>query len=155
MRLGYSFLCLWKCSAIYSDNDENGEQHVVLCKVILGASELVAYGSDQFHPSSEDFDTGVDDTVSPRRLVVWSTHMNTHILPLYVVSFRLPPCWHSKFHHSLKLPVCVMCVVSFLPFRFKLFIKPNLCKCSKVKSKGEAFWTCSSGSEPRTLCKQT
>lgn len=109
VRLGYSFLCLWKCSAIYADNDENGEQHVVLCKVILGASELVAYGSDQFHPSSEEFDTGVDDLVSPRRLIVWSTHMNTHILPLYVVSFRLPPSWHRKFRHSLNYstPVCV------------------------------------------------
>lgn len=121
MRLGYSFLCLWKCSAIYADNDENGDQHVVLCRVILGASELVAYGSDQFHPSSEEFDTGVDDLVSPRRLIVWSTHMNTHILPLYVVSFRLPPRWHRKFHHSFNFQC-----VSLLPFWFKPFLKPNL-----------------------------
>jgi hypothetical protein len=93
-------------SAIYADNDENGEQHVVLCKVILGASELVAYGSTQFHPSSEEFDTGVDDLVSPRRLIVWSTHMNTHILPLYVVSFRLPPRWHHLMatHHGKSAP---------------------------------------------------
>jgi hypothetical protein len=91
-------------SAIYADNDENGEQHVVLCKVVLGACELVAYGSDQFHPSSEEFDTGVDDSVSPRRLIVWSTHMNTHILPLYIVSFRLPPCWHNRMaaHHGKR-----------------------------------------------------
>jgi hypothetical protein len=86
---------LSRVSAVYADNDEKGEQHVVLCQVVLGASELVAYGSDQFHPSSEQFDTGVDDLVNPKRLIVWSTHMNTHILPLYVVSFRLPPRWHQ------------------------------------------------------------
>jgi hypothetical protein len=82
-------------SAIYADNDENGEQHVVLCQVIAGNSELVKHGSEQFHPSSEHFDTGVDDTISPKRLIVWSTHMNTHILPLYVVSFKLPSRWHQ------------------------------------------------------------
>lgn len=82
------------CSALYADNDENGEQHVVLCQVIAGASEVVKPGSEQFHPSTEHFDTGVDDINSPKRLIVWSTHMNTHILPLYVVSFKLPPKWH-------------------------------------------------------------
>ncbi|XP_024365368.1 inactive poly [ADP-ribose] polymerase RCD1 [Physcomitrium patens] len=81
-------------SALYADNDENGEQHVVLCQVIAGASEVVKPGSEQFHPSTEHFDTGVDDINSPKRLIVWSTHMNTHILPLYVVSFKLPPKWH-------------------------------------------------------------
>lgn len=85
---------------MYADNDDSGEQHVVLVRVVLGTSELVKQGSDQFHPSSEKYDTGVDDLVSPKRLIVWSTHMNTHILPLYVVSFKLPPLWHSKYHHS-------------------------------------------------------
>lgn len=82
-------------SALYADNDENGEQHVVLCKVVAGASELVKPPSEQFHPSSEHFDTGVDDLHAPKRLIVWSTHMNTHILPLYVVSFKLPSRWHG------------------------------------------------------------
>lgn len=69
---------------------------MVLCQVIAGASELVKPPSEQFHPSSEHFDTGVDDLHAPKRLIVWSTHMNTHILPLYVVSFKLPPRWHRK-----------------------------------------------------------
>jgi hypothetical protein len=81
-------------SALYADNDENGERHMVLCQVITGASEVVKPPSEQFHPSSEHFDTGVDDLLAPKRLIVWSTHMNTHILPLYVVSFKLPPRWH-------------------------------------------------------------
>lgn len=88
------------CSALYADNDENGEQHMVLCKVIAGASELVKPPSEQFHPSSEHFDTGVDDLLAPKRLIVWSTHMNTHILPLYVVSFKLPPRWHRKYRNA-------------------------------------------------------
>jgi hypothetical protein len=86
-------------SAMYADNDENGEQHMLLCRVILGTAELVKQGSDRFHPSSENFDTGVDDLSDPKRLIIWSTHMNTHILPLYVVSFKLSPKWHSKFLH--------------------------------------------------------
>ncbi|CAK9227198.1 unnamed protein product [Sphagnum troendelagicum] len=86
-------------SAVYADNDENGEQHMLLCRVILGTAELVLQGSDWFHPSSENFDTGVDDLSDPKRLIIWSTHMNTHILPLYVVSFKLSPKWHSKFLH--------------------------------------------------------
>jgi hypothetical protein len=82
-------------SAVYADNDENGEQHMLLCRVILGKPEPVLQGSDQFHPSSEHFDTGVDDLFAPKRLIVWSTHMNTHILPLYAVSFKLSPKWHE------------------------------------------------------------
>jgi hypothetical protein len=82
-------------SAVYADNDENGEQHMLLCRVILGKPEPVLQGSDQFHPSSEHFDTGVDDLFAPKRLIVWSTHMNTHILPLYAVSFKLSPKWHD------------------------------------------------------------
>jgi hypothetical protein len=84
-------------SAVYADNDENGEQHMLLCQVILGKPEPVLQGSDQFHPSSEHFDTGADDLSAPKRLIVWSTHMNTHILPLYAVSFKLSPKWHGKF----------------------------------------------------------
>lgn len=78
-------------SAAYSDVDENGEQHMVLCRVILGNTELVRPGSQQCHPSSEEFDTGIDDLTNPRRYIVWSTHMNTHILPEYVVSFKVSP----------------------------------------------------------------
>lgn len=78
-------------SAAYSDVDENGEQHMVLCRVIMGNIEQVKHGSQQFHPSSEQFDTGVDDLQNPKRYIVWSTHMNTHILPEYVVRFRVPP----------------------------------------------------------------
>ncbi|KAH7440904.1 hypothetical protein KP509_03G015900 [Ceratopteris richardii] len=76
-------------SAIYSDIDENGEQHMLLCKVIMGRMEQVTLGSQQFHPSSEDFDTGIDDATKPKRYIIWSTHMNTHILPLFVISFKL------------------------------------------------------------------
>lgn len=78
-------------SAAYSDVDENGEQHMVLCRLIMGNMEQVKHGSQQFHPSSEQFDTGVDDLKNPKRYIVWSTHMNTHILPEYVVRFRVPP----------------------------------------------------------------
>lgn len=60
----------------------------MLCRVVLGNMELVHPGSEQCHPSSEEFDSGADNLISPRKYIVWSTHMNTHILPEYVISFR-------------------------------------------------------------------
>ncbi|KAF8037016.1 hypothetical protein BT93_B0056 [Corymbia citriodora subsp. variegata] len=68
--------------------DEDGLQHMLICRVILGKSELVSLGSKQSHPSSEQYDSGVDHLSSPRKYIVWSTYMNTHVLPKYVVSFR-------------------------------------------------------------------
>ncbi|XP_077233502.1 putative inactive poly [ADP-ribose] polymerase SRO3 [Tasmannia lanceolata] len=75
-------------SASLAEADDNGEKHVVLCRVIMGNTEEVEAGSQQFHPSSEEFDSGVDDIINPRWYILWSTHMNTHILPEYVVSFK-------------------------------------------------------------------
>ncbi|KAL2896590.1 Inactive poly [ADP-ribose] polymerase RCD1 [Bienertia sinuspersici] len=77
-------------SANYCDVDENGMRHMVLCRVILGNMEVVHPGSKQFHPSSENFDSGVDDPANPRHYVVWSMNINTHIYPESVVSFKVP-----------------------------------------------------------------
>jgi hypothetical protein len=41
----------------------------------------------------------VDDMSDPKLLIIWSIHMNTHIVPLYVVNFKLNPKWHNKFLH--------------------------------------------------------
>ncbi|KAL9230425.1 hypothetical protein vseg_005776 [Gypsophila vaccaria] len=76
-------------SVNYCDVDENGVQYMVLCRVIMGNMEMVHAGSKQFHPSSENFDSGVDDPQNPRQYVVWSMNINTHIYPEYVVSFKV------------------------------------------------------------------
>ncbi|XP_058084495.1 inactive poly [ADP-ribose] polymerase RCD1-like [Magnolia sinica] len=78
-------------SAGCSDADENGVQHMVLCRVIMGNMELVHPGSEQFQPSSQNFDSGIDDLQNPKRYIIWNMHMNTHIYPEYVVSFTVPP----------------------------------------------------------------
>eukprot|EP01018_Ginkgo_biloba_P002182 Gb_39925 [translate_table: standard] len=75
-------------SAAFSDVDQKGEQHMLLCRVILGNIEQVHHGSHQFHPSSEQFDSGADDLSNPKCYIIWSTQMNTHILPEYIVSFK-------------------------------------------------------------------
>ncbi|KAL8140778.1 hypothetical protein V2J09_006799 [Rumex salicifolius] len=59
-----------------------------LARVLLGKVEAIQPGSDQTHPSSDEFDSGVDSVVSPKSYIVWSTNMNTHILPEFIVSFR-------------------------------------------------------------------
>ncbi|XP_030494439.2 probable inactive poly [ADP-ribose] polymerase SRO5 [Cannabis sativa] len=70
--------------------DEDGIRHLLLCRVILGKSEEVRLGSQQFLPSSDEFDSGVDNLSSPKKYIIWNTHMNTCVLPEYVISFRAP-----------------------------------------------------------------
>lgn len=76
--------------ALSSAEDENGLRHVMLCRVILGNMETVHAGSQQFHPCSKEYDSGVDDVSAPRRYIIWSAYMNSHILPSYIISFRAP-----------------------------------------------------------------
>ncbi|KAJ4847123.1 hypothetical protein Tsubulata_024598 [Turnera subulata] len=76
-------------SANYCDIDENGVRYMVFCRVIMGNMELVQPGSQQCLPSSEDFDSGVDDLQCPKQYVVWNVNMNTHIYPEFVVSFKI------------------------------------------------------------------
>ncbi|GMQ10314.1 hypothetical protein CsSME_00053367 [Camellia sinensis var. sinensis] len=83
--------------------DNDGLKHVLLCRVILGNMEVVQPGSEQCYPSSEEFDSGVDNLVTPKKYIVWSTHMNTHILPEYIISFRAPPC--SKGERRIQAPL--------------------------------------------------
>ncbi|KAK1321567.1 putative inactive poly [ADP-ribose] polymerase SRO5 [Acorus calamus] len=76
-------------SVVSSIADDNGLRQVLFCRVILGNSEEVRPGSMQYQPSSEEFDSGVDNLLAPKRYIVWSTHMNTCILPQYVLSVKL------------------------------------------------------------------
>ncbi|GMP80640.1 hypothetical protein CsSME_00035661 [Camellia sinensis var. sinensis] len=71
-----------------SEANDNGENHVILCKVILGKCEQIEAGSKQMYPSCQDFDTGVDNLMNPNWYVVWCANMNTHILPECVVSYK-------------------------------------------------------------------
>ncbi|XP_022724468.1 probable inactive poly [ADP-ribose] polymerase SRO2 isoform X3 [Durio zibethinus] len=75
-------------SANLTNVDDNGVRHLILCRVILGNVEKVEAGSQQYHPSSMDFDSGSDDPKNPRWYVVWSSNANTRILPECVVSFK-------------------------------------------------------------------
>ncbi|KAF6148546.1 hypothetical protein GIB67_042505 [Kingdonia uniflora] len=76
-------------SAGHCDVDENGLQHMVLCRVIMGNMELLHSGSEQFHPSRENFDSGVDSLENPKHYIIWNMNINTHIYPEYIVSFKL------------------------------------------------------------------
>ncbi|XP_039002173.1 inactive poly [ADP-ribose] polymerase RCD1-like isoform X3 [Hibiscus syriacus] len=76
-------------SAKYCDIDENGVQYMILCRVIVGKTELLCPGSGQFLPSSEDVDSGVDDLQHPKYYITWNMNINTHIYPEFIVSFKL------------------------------------------------------------------
>ncbi|CAA0836119.1 Probable inactive poly [Striga hermonthica] len=75
-------------SVLSTSPDENGLRHILLCRVILGKTEVICPGSQQNNPSSEEFDSGVDNIETPQKYIVWTSRMNTHILPEFLVSFR-------------------------------------------------------------------
>ncbi|GKD57317.1 probable inactive poly [ADP-ribose] polymerase SRO5, partial [Tanacetum coccineum] len=52
--------------------DGDGVKHILLCRVLLGKTEVVNRFSTQCHPSSEEFDSGVDNAVSPKKYIIWS-----------------------------------------------------------------------------------
>lgn len=64
---------------------------MLLCRVVLGNVETINLGSEQFCPSSEQFDTAVDSISDPRVHVIWGMNATTHIYPVCVVSFKLTP----------------------------------------------------------------
>ncbi|KAK8657965.1 hypothetical protein V6N13_036182 [Hibiscus sabdariffa] len=76
-------------SANYCDVDENGIRYMVLCRVIMGKTELLRPGSGQRFPSNEDVDSGVDDLQLPKYYIIWNMNISTHIYPEFVVSFKL------------------------------------------------------------------
>ncbi|XP_021832148.1 probable inactive poly [ADP-ribose] polymerase SRO3 [Prunus avium] len=104
-------------SAGRSDPDDNGEKHAILCRVILGNVEKVEAGSQQCHPSSAEFDTGVDDLRNPKWYVVWSTNMNRHVLPDCVVSYR----------SSVRVPAQMgrLCSIDALVSRVQKYLTPS------------------------------
>ncbi|PVH39201.1 hypothetical protein PAHAL_5G453600 [Panicum hallii] len=79
------------------DVDEKGVQYMLLCRMILGNMEAVEPGSQESFPSSEIYDSGVDDCSNPKCFVMWPSHLSTHIRLEYLVSFKLV----SKVRHYL------------------------------------------------------
>ncbi|KAF3781565.1 putative inactive poly ADP-ribose polymerase [Nymphaea thermarum] len=75
-------------SASAAETDINGDHHIILCRVIMGNVEEVQFGSEQACPSCDEFDNGVDDALNTKRYIMWSTNMNSHILPECVLTFR-------------------------------------------------------------------
>ncbi|XP_075660245.1 putative inactive poly [ADP-ribose] polymerase SRO2 [Castanea sativa] len=90
--------------ALSSEVDEYGLKHILLCRVILGDMEVVSPGSNQFHPSSQKFDSGVDNLADPRRYIVWSAYMNSHIFPTYMISFKAPSLKHFQGLLQANIP---------------------------------------------------
>uniref|UniRef100_A0A2P2JHQ2 Uncharacterized protein MANES_18G053100 n=1 Tax=Rhizophora mucronata TaxID=61149 RepID=A0A2P2JHQ2_RHIMU len=89
--------------------DGNGEKHVILCRVVLGNVERVQAGSRKYYPSNVNFDNAVDDFVNPRCYVVWSSNMNSHIIPECVLSFKPSNAMQGKC-------VCLSPSIDWLPF---------------------------------------
>lgn len=86
--------------------DKEGMRYLLLCRVILGKQEVVHPGSDQYHPSTGEFESGVDNLPVPKKYILWSTNMNTHILPEYIISLKAPSSMKGfgRVLYSLRMP---------------------------------------------------
>ncbi|KAG2301192.1 hypothetical protein Bca52824_029843 [Brassica carinata] len=110
---------LLECLKDSAAESEDGMRFLLLSRVILGKSEIVTRGSTQSCPSSPEFDSGVDDLASPSKYIVWSTHMNTHVLPEFLVCIKAP----FNFNRSPKrlrspwmaFPVLIKALSKLLP----------------------------------------
>uniref|UniRef100_A0A0D9W1K1 PARP n=1 Tax=Leersia perrieri TaxID=77586 RepID=A0A0D9W1K1_9ORYZ len=80
----YSNIC-----AGYSDIDENGILRMMLCRVIMGNVEVVSSGSKQCQPTSESFDSGVDDLQKPKHYIIWDANVHKHIYAEYAVIIKV------------------------------------------------------------------
>ncbi|KAL2559762.1 Poly [ADP-ribose] polymerase [Forsythia ovata] len=109
-------------SVMSAEEDENGLRHMLLCRVILGKPEVVPVGSGQFQPSSENFDSGIDNPLAPKKYIIWSAYMNSHIFPNYIISFRTPNNYCVKPKSpSMKFPMLLNVLSNFLdPSKMKL-----------------------------------
>ncbi|XP_071731680.1 probable inactive poly [ADP-ribose] polymerase SRO5 isoform X2 [Rutidosis leptorrhynchoides] len=102
--------------------DGDGMKHILLCRVLLGKTELVNRGSTQCYPSSDEIQTGVDDLISPKKYIVWASQMNTSILPEFVISFTTLPRPQSNggrlqkpVSPSIPIPQLITALSKILP----------------------------------------
>jgi len=78
-------------SASYSDFHEDGIIRMMLCRVIMGNVEVVLPGSNQFQPSNESFDSGVDDLQNPKHYIIWDANVHKRVYAEYAVIVIVPP----------------------------------------------------------------
>ncbi|KHN18456.1 probable inactive poly [ADP-ribose] polymerase SRO5 [Glycine soja] len=113
--------------------DKDGLRHLLLCRVILGKTELVPRDSNQCRSSSEEFDSGVDDLSNPKEYVIWCNQINTHVLPEYVLSFRFPSPLkgHVKIGEPLRPSSPWMAFPALISVLSKILPPPDIAYIAK------------------------
>ncbi|EOA25905.1 hypothetical protein CARUB_v10019284mg [Capsella rubella] len=98
-----------------SSCEEDGIRFLLFSRIIMGKSEVVGSNS-QSYPSSPEFDSGVDSLTTPKKYIIWSTHMNTHVLPEFVVCFKTPSILKRKNPKSpwILFPDLIKSISKFL-----------------------------------------
>ncbi|KAG7633619.1 RST domain of plant C-terminal [Arabidopsis suecica] len=98
-----------------SSCNEDGISFLLFSRIIMGKSEVVC-STSQSYPSSMEFDSGVDSLTSPNKYIIWSTHMNTHVLPEFVVCIKTPSILKRKNPKSpwISFPVLINSISKFL-----------------------------------------
>ncbi|OEL13593.1 hypothetical protein BAE44_0025388 [Dichanthelium oligosanthes] len=66
-------------------------QYMLLFRAVLGNMGATNPGSQEGCPSTEIYDSGVDNCSNPSYYLIRTSHLSTHICLEYLVSFRLAP----------------------------------------------------------------
>ncbi|KAL7590625.1 hypothetical protein Lser_V15G41181 [Lactuca serriola] len=120
--------------------DSDGAMHVLLCRLILGKLEPIPFGSQIDHPTSTEFNSGVDDLSSPKRYIIWEPYMNTFVLPLFIVTFKansLIGVRKERWHAMMK--ILLTNFPKYLSSSKMAFIKKLHYDFYKKKISGETF----------------
>ncbi|GAB4845682.1 hypothetical protein Ancab_039085 [Ancistrocladus abbreviatus] len=90
--------------------------------------EFVPCGSEQSNPSTEAFDFGVDNLISPMKYIVWSVNKNTHILHEYVISFKAASSLRGSpgMETPMKMPTSPRMPFPALMSLLSKFLPPHL-----------------------------
>nr|GEV33503.1 probable inactive poly [ADP-ribose] polymerase SRO5 isoform X2 [Tanacetum cinerariifolium] len=70
--------------------DDDGVKHILVCRVLLGKTEVVNWFSTQCHSSSEEFDFGVDNAVTPKKPQVNGVCLEKPVSPRIPIPDLIP-----------------------------------------------------------------
>nr|GEZ16546.1 probable inactive poly [ADP-ribose] polymerase SRO5 [Tanacetum cinerariifolium] len=110
--------------------DDDWVKHILLCRVLFGKTEVVNRFSTQCHLSSEEFDSAVDNAVTPKKYIIWSSQMNTHIFSEFIISFKTQRIANRPQVNGVRLekPVSPWIPIPYLIAKLSKMLPPKSIK---------------------------
>jgi hypothetical protein len=58
----------------------------------MGRPEAILARSSEFYHNSNNYNSALDNMQNSQQYILWSTNMNTRVLPEYFISIKFPEC---------------------------------------------------------------